>query len=75
MITCFSRDKARHLKAPGDILVDDRNDTIRRWEKAGGYGIWYRDAEQTVRDLRQALRIGPSMQDAAELPDAAGFRS
>ena len=73
VITCFSRDKARHLKAPGDILVDDRIVNIKRWEKAGGRGIRYRDARQTVRDLREALRSGPRPQDASAA--AAGIRS
>ena len=76
VITCFSRDKARHLKAPGDILVDDRIANIKRWEKAGGRGIWYRDAEQTVRDLRQALRSESlAHDDGGPEAGAAGFRS
>lgn len=42
VITCLSRDKATHMKAPGDILIDDMSKNIKRWEAAGGIGIFHR---------------------------------
>ena len=59
VITCLSRDKAAHIKAPGDILVDDFIANVKRWEKAGGRAIWYRNPAQGLRDLKRALRRAP----------------
>ena len=42
VITCFSRDKQRHMRAPGDILLDDRVDNITRWRRAGGTAVLFR---------------------------------
>lgn len=58
VITCLSRDKASHMKAPGDILVDDFIANVRRWQKAGGRAIWYRNAGQALNELRRALDKG-----------------
>jgi hypothetical protein len=43
VITCRSKDKALHMKAPGDVLVDDFFVNIKRWRAAGGKGVWYVD--------------------------------
>lgn len=53
VITCLSKDKALHLRNPGDILVDDMTKNIKRWEKAGGVGIVHKDADQTLKRLRE----------------------
>ena len=55
VITCRSRDKAVHMQQPGDILVDDFIANIRRWEKAGGYSVYYKSHEQAVEDLKAGL--------------------
>ena len=34
-----------------DILIDDREDTIGRWESAGGTGIHYQNISQVLNDL------------------------
>lgn len=53
VITCLSRDKGMHIKNPGDILVDDMIKNIKRWEKAGGKGVWYKNHHQAVEILKQ----------------------
>lgn len=42
VITCLSRDKQVHMKAPGDVLLDDMPRNLKRWEAAGGVAIRYR---------------------------------
>ena len=36
-----------------DILIDDRADTIERWNAAGGTGIVYRNISQVLNDLAE----------------------
>ena len=36
-----------------DILIDDRADTIGRWEANGGTGIVYNSADQVINDLKK----------------------
>lgn len=55
VVTCLSRDKQVHMRAPGDVLLDDRSSNIKRWVKAGGVGILYRNHEQAIRDVREVL--------------------
>ena len=49
--------KEKHLVKPElsqfDILVDDRADTIDRWNAAGGTGILYTSAGQTINTLKK----------------------
>jgi hypothetical protein len=53
----FKKAKSKHKVKPElsktDILVDDRADTIDRWNSAGGTGIVYRSADQVVNDLKK----------------------
>ena len=55
VITCLSRDKTQHLLHPQDILLDDFNSTVRRWRKAGGRAIHFRNPDQAISDLRTLL--------------------
>jgi hypothetical protein len=55
VITCFSKHKPLHMKAPRDILVDDFIANVKKWQKAGGRTVWYRDAEQAIADLKRKL--------------------
>jgi hypothetical protein len=41
VITCLSRDKALHMQAQGDWLIDDMSKNTKRWEKAGGRAYRY----------------------------------
>lgn len=55
VITTYSRHKPSHMKAPGDVLIDDLQKNIDRWNEAGGVGILFTSAEQVISDLS---RIG-----------------
>ena len=37
---------------PNKILIDDREDTIGRWNAAGGTGIHYKNIGQVLNDLK-----------------------
>jgi hypothetical protein len=51
----FKRAKEKHEIKPDlqktDILIDDREDTIGRWNAAGGTGIVYKNISQVLNDL------------------------
>ena len=53
----FKRAKEKHeVKSDlqtTDILIDDREDTISRWNEAGGTGIHYKSASQVINDLKK----------------------
>lgn len=51
VICCLSKDKQKYCN-PGDILIDDLEDNINRWEKAGGIGILHKSAEKTIETLK-----------------------
>ena len=43
----------RKFAAPNHILIDDREDTIGRWNTAGGTGIVYKSIGQVLNDLKK----------------------
>jgi hypothetical protein len=51
----FKKAKEKHEIKPQlsktDILIDDREDTIGRWNAAGGTGIVYKNISQVLNDL------------------------
>ena len=53
----FKKAKEKHLVKPQlaktDILIDDREDTIGRWNTAGGTGIVYKSIGQVLNDLKK----------------------
>lgn len=51
LITCRSRDKCKHMIAPGDILIDDFLKWKHLWEGAGGIFVHHVSAEDTIRQL------------------------
>lgn len=53
VITTYSRYKPKHMKAPGDILIDDMEKNITRWEEAGGVGVLYKDVESAIARLKE----------------------
>jgi hypothetical protein len=54
VITCLSRDKALHIKAEGDWLVDDMSKNCKRWAAAKGNALRYTgDWEGAISVLRQ----------------------
>ena len=52
----YRKAKEKHMVKPeltkNDILVDDRPDTIARWDGAGGTAILYQSADQVINDLK-----------------------
>lgn len=52
VICCLSKDKQNFGK-PKDILIDDREPNIQRWEEMGGIGILHTSAEETIRKLKE----------------------
>jgi len=52
VICCLSKDKQNFGK-PKDILIDDREPNIQRWEEMGGIGILHTSAEETIRQLQE----------------------
>jgi len=53
----FKKAKEKHEVKPElsktDILIDDREDTIGRWNAAGGTGIHYKNIGQVLNDLKK----------------------
>ena len=53
----FKKAKEKHEVKPElsktDILIDDREDTIGRWNAAGGTGIVYKNIGQVLGDLKK----------------------
>jgi len=53
----FKKAKEKHEVKPElsqtDILIDDREDTIDRWNTAGGTGIVYKNIGQVLNDLKK----------------------
>ena len=48
----YSRSKHKYA-APNHVLIDDREDTIGRWNAAGGTGIVYKSIGQVLNDLKK----------------------
>ncbi|TVQ82300.1 MAG: hypothetical protein EA357_10105 [Micavibrio sp.] len=56
MIICPSRDK-HYLSGPDRILIDDRIENVRDWEKSGGIGVHHKgDFKETLKALDLALK-------------------
>ena len=58
IITCMARDKHRHM-APGDVLVDDRENHRAAYEAHGVLFVHHKNAEDS---LRQLAAIFPSVE-------------
>ena len=52
----YRKAKEKHLVKPNltkfDILIDDKPSTIDRWNSAGGTAIFYKNADQVIKDLK-----------------------
>ena len=53
----YRKAKLKHTVKPeltkNDILIDDRADTIGRWDGAGGTAILFQSADQVINDLKK----------------------
>ncbi len=52
IITCMARDKHKHM-APGDVLVDDRENHRRTYEDSGVVFVHHKSAEESLRQLAE----------------------
>lgn len=52
VICCLSKDKQNYGRK-GDILIDDREPNIKRWEEMGGIGILHKSAIETIEELKK----------------------
>ena len=52
VICCLTKDKSTYCKK-GDVLIDDRQQTITDWQKAGGIGICHTSWESTLAELKK----------------------
>jgi len=68
----IDQDKASHAEK-GDILIDDREKNIKKWEEAGGVGILHKDTETTIDKLKKAL--GSMDKDAGWITTTEGKRT
>lgn len=51
----LEENKEKYAKV-GDILIDDRDKNIEKWEEAGGTGILHKNAEKTLKKLDSILK-------------------
>ena len=56
--TIIIRDKSQYALLNGvqNILIDDREDNINKWQEAGGYGIKYQANENDLSVISGALK-------------------
>lgn len=55
MIVCESKNKRTHMKAPGDIIIDDWAKHMNDWIDVGGTWILHKSAEQSLQELSEIL--------------------
>jgi hypothetical protein len=55
MIVCDSKNKRKHMKAPGDIIIDDWEKHMKAWQDVGGIWILHKTAEQSLEELGKVL--------------------
>lgn len=54
----FKRAQFKHEMAqPGYVLIDDKAETIKEWNDAGGIGILHRNTGDTIRELEKLKEI------------------
>ena len=52
VICCLTKDKSSYCQK-GDVLIDDREQTIKEWRAAGGIGIYHTSWENTLVELQK----------------------
>jgi hypothetical protein len=52
-IVCPSKEKCKHMKRFGDVLVDDRLKYMHFWTEAGGIFVWHTSAEESISRLKE----------------------
>lgn len=62
-------EKPQYVRGRSDYLIDDMAKNIAEWEAAGGTGIRYQDAKNTVQKLIE-LGLLPKASDMVEIDQA-----
>ena len=52
IITCKSKEKWKHMIAPGDIIIDDWEKHKPAWVNAGGIWVTHTSAKDTIEQLQ-----------------------
>ena len=52
VICCLTKDKRSYCHK-GDVLIDDREQTIKEWREVGGIGIYHTSWENTLKELKK----------------------
>jgi hypothetical protein len=55
MIVCESKNKRKHMRNPGDVLIDDWTKHMQAWIDVGGQWILHTSAEQSLKELKDYL--------------------
>lgn len=55
IITCKSKEKYKHMIAPGDIIIDDWDKHKHLWVNAGGIWITHTSAANSIQQLEEIL--------------------
>lgn len=55
MIVCESKNKRKHMKAKGDIIIDDWERHMQPWIDMGGVWILHTSAAQSLKELGKVL--------------------
>ena len=58
----------------GSILIDDREKNIKKWETAGGIGILYKNAENTIKKLEKIMKDKEKDAASKTVEDPSGRR-
>jgi hypothetical protein len=54
----FTRSSRKKLLArPGDVLIDDLEDTVKDWRRLGGIGIHHTSAANTIKTIEDILKV------------------
>jgi ribosomal protein S9 len=56
------------------VLIDDREKNIKKWEEAGGIGILYKNAEDTIKKLEDIMTDKKKDAAAKVVEDPSGRR-
>lgn len=56
MIVCESKNKRKHMKNKGDIIIDDWTKHQQAWIDFGGRWILHKNAKQSLSELEEILK-------------------
>ncbi len=57
VVTCSAREKIKHLRVPGTVLVDDKTKYQTVWEEGGGVFVHHTSAAESIARLKGVMPI------------------